>query len=1631
MANKLEEENNSGNLIELNSLDFLPGGGEMGKLIRSKDWSKTPLGSPDTWPQSLRTTVSLCIASNFPISITWGPQRVQIYNDGYWPITGAKHPTSMGQDFKECWLPAWPVIGQAFEEASLGQTRFLENQRIFIDRYGYLEETFFTFSFSPILDEFGGVGGLFHPVIELTQQTLAERRLNILRAVADNTVNARTAEEAFSLILACLKDFELDLPFVLLYSVAADGKEANLEGHVGVEKDSPLTTAKINLEDHSLKSWPFTEVIQTGKGVKVKELAKIFGRFSCGPYDEPPAQAMVFPVTLNGTDHSKYILVTGVSSRRGLDEKYLSFYDLLTAAVTNALIKARAYEEERKKAESLAEIDKAKTVFFSNISHEFRTPLTLMLSPLEELLNQKKNNFSEIDKGNIETTHRNAIRLLKLVNTLLDFSRIESGRVQAIFSLVDIVVLTKNLVSNFRSLIEKAGLQLIVIADSIFQPVYVDRQMWEKIVFNLLSNAFKYTLEGKITVELLAEKDFVVLKVRDTGVGIPENELPKMFERFHRVRNVTGRTHEGTGIGLSLIKELVQMHHGTINVESELNAGSVFTVKIPTGKKHIAEYQISKKEIDSDEISSAIYVDEIEALLKTGKPESLKASAVKEKNTFPTILVVDDNADMREHISSILSNCFNVITAHNGMDALQKMKETIPAVVLSDIMMPVMDGFGLLKEIRSNKSTANIPVIFLTARAGEESKIEGLETGADDYLVKPFSAKELLSRLRAQIKMVELRQSLEGKVRNLFMEAPAIICVLRGPQHVFELANEMYLQLIGKRDILDKTVREVMPELEGQGYLELLDNVYATGESYTGKETPAQINKGNGKLEEAYFNFVYQPIHNNDGEIDGVLLHGIDVTEQVLARKKIEENKNQLQNVFLNAPACISILEGPEHIFVLANRAYEKLTSRKAEDLLGKSASEVFPELIGTGALELHDNVFETGESFNAAEYAVMLDLKNDGVLQQCYFNFFMEPLRNDSGEIYAVMSMAYDITEQVKARKKIEENEKRFSNLLMESPFAFAILQGKDMVVSMANDAIKQVWGKGNDIEGKSLVSIMPEIEEQGFAALLEQVYTTGEPFYGHEELVKLQRNGIWEDVYFNFIYQPYREADETISGVTIIANEVTTQAIASKKIAASEQNVSRLFMQAPAVIGVLRGPQHVHELANEMYLQLAGNRDVIGKAVSEVFPELKAQGFFELLDNVYATGEPFIGNELLTKLDRGNGKLEEMYFSFVYQPTHNDEGEIDGIFVHGVDVTEQVLARRKVEESEKRFRSLADQSPMIVYLLEPDAEATMSYFNRTWLDYTGQKFEEATGRDWYSVVHPDDLQRVLDIYVPAFLERKPYTLPEVRLRRHDSEYRWHLLKGNPRYFHEGEFIGFVGVGFDIHEQKIKEERKDEFISLASHEMKTPLTSAKAYLQFLERSLNGSTGNAVVFAKKASQSIQRLDKLISELLDVSKIQQGKLNYAITSFNFNDMIDETVENMQLILSNHTIIKTGKVYIDVVGDKDRLQQVVINLLSNAIKYSPGAEKVLIDVEQEDSMIKVSVKDYGIGIAKHSLNKIFDKYHRVEEHALQFQGLGIGLFISNEIIQRHKGKLWAESEPGEGSKFYFTLPVVYNE
>jgi signal transduction histidine kinase len=753
---------------ERGELDWLTGGGEMAQTIRSIDWSQTPLGPLESWPQSLRTTVSLCLASNFPISIAWGASHTQIYNDGYWPICGAKHPTSMGQDFRECWAAPWPAIGGAFERALLGETSYLENQRMFLDRNGYLEETFFTFSFSPIRDESGGVGGLFHPVTETTARMLSERRVRALRDLAARAGKAQTVEEACVLTTRTLADCELDLPFALLYLLEDDGQRARLVSATGLQPGGPASPLRIELTTGEHPGWPLERVAASGQLEQVDALPARFGPLHCGPYEEPLQQALVLPLTPAGYERPAGMLIAGVSTRRALDDVYRVFFEMLAGAVSTAVGNARAYQEERKRAEALAELDRAKTAFFSNVSHEFRTPLTLMLGPVEDLL--ASGQLSPEARQELEVVHRNAGRLLKLVNTLLDFSRLEAGRVEASFEPTDLAGLTRDLASTFRSAIERAGLTCTVDCEALSQPVYVDREMWEKVVLNLLSNAFKFTFKGGITVRLREQAGQVLLEVSDTGTGIPEAELPHIFKRFQRVKGARSRTHEGTGIGLALVQELVKLHGGEIHVASAEGRGTQFTLCLPLGKQHLPPERIqASRLLASTSTGASPFVREAEQWLAEGvgvekeapgseRPPSSGAAASREQAPQGRILVVDDNLDMRDYVCRVLSAGFEVEAATDGQAALEAIRARPPDLVLTDIMMPRLNGFGLLKALREEASTRTLPVVMLSARAGEESSVEGLDAGADDYLVKPFSARELMARVRANVEMARIRR---------------------------------------------------------------------------------------------------------------------------------------------------------------------------------------------------------------------------------------------------------------------------------------------------------------------------------------------------------------------------------------------------------------------------------------------------------------------------------------------------------------------------------------------------------------------------------------------------------------------------------------------------------------------------------------------------------------------------------------------------------------------------------------------------------------------------------------------------------------------------------------------------------
>jgi signal transduction histidine kinase len=715
--------------------DVLAVAGEMGERILGLDWSATPLGRIDTWSPSLRTTVSLVLNNRFPMLLWWTADYISIYNDAYIPVLGDKHPWGLGKPVRECWSEIWHVLQPLIDSPFRGgPSTWMEDICLIINRNGYNEETHFTVAYSPAPDATapGGIGGVLATVNETTAQVINERALETLRKTSSYLIGCRSEQEVLVKAAQAIGENKSDFPFVLLYSIEDLNKEA---------------------QDDRLQ--PVRDAVETRQPVVISDWAARFDRFvPAGSREAPPQQAMAIPVMLQGHQSPAAVMIVALNPFRRLDSQYMSFIQLVTDQIAQALANATVIEAEHRRAEAMAELDKAKTLFFSNISHEFRTPITLMLGPLEELLNKPAVEWGSA-RLSVWTAYRNALRLLKLVNTLLEFSRIESGRSEARYVATDFAAYTRNLAGNFRPAIEKAGLRFDAETGPAIGPVYLDEGMWEKIVFNLLSNAFKYTLEGSITVRVLAVGDDAVLTVTDTGVGIPAEELPQIFDRFHRVHNTRGRTIEGTGIGLSLIRELVQLHGGTISVTSVKDKGSTFKVRIPFGKAHLPPARVGEADGNPDRHTLMEYVEEVESLLP--EEDNLLATDGAFVENDRTILIVDDNADMRQHIRSVIGSRYATATAANGREALALIGRKQPALVLSDLMMPVMDGGQLLRELKQNPDTEQIPVILITARAGEESLIEGFETGADDYLIKPFAGRELLSRIKAQLRISQLR----------------------------------------------------------------------------------------------------------------------------------------------------------------------------------------------------------------------------------------------------------------------------------------------------------------------------------------------------------------------------------------------------------------------------------------------------------------------------------------------------------------------------------------------------------------------------------------------------------------------------------------------------------------------------------------------------------------------------------------------------------------------------------------------------------------------------------------------------------------------------------------------------------
>jgi len=806
-----------------NSPGFLAGGGELGALVRAHDWSATALGDPHTWPRNLQTALRIMLASRQPIWIGWGPDLLYFYNDPYKSIIGGKHPRALGRPTEEVWREIWPDISPLLETAMRGdQGTYSEAQLLIMERNGYPEETYYTFSYSPVPNDDGTVGGIICANTDDTQRVIGERQMALLRDLAADATHARTWQEACARSAAALGSDARDIPFALIYMAEPDSGSLQLAAASGIAAGHAAAPERLALDSAAL--WPVAEALHDHELKFVTGLGDWIGSaLPTGPWSMPASQAAVVPILPAGETGGVGALVVGLNPFRLFDENYRSFLGLVAGQIAGAIGNAQAYAEERRRAEALAEIDRAKTTFFSNVSHEFRTPLTLMLAPLEDALNdQGASALLPVHRHRLETAHRNSLRLLKLVNSLLDFARIEAGRVEAHYQPVDLASLTAELVSNFESATEKAGLALEIDCRPLPQPVHVDRDMWEKIVLNLISNAFKFTFDGGIAVTLGITEDgrAAQLIVRDTGVGVPEAELPRLFERFHRVEGQQSRSFEGSGIGLALVQELVKLHGGAIRAESAAGQGTEFIVTMPFGTAHLPQERIGGDQSNRmASLRADAYVEEALRWLPASAVSADQAPSDRapgdrgeEAVALPfaaraedvRILVADDNADMRAYIARLLGQRWQVETVADGEAALDSIRRRRPDLILTDVMMPKLDGFGLLRILRDDPLLRDLPVIVLSARAGEEAQVEGLDAGADDYLTKPFSARELVARVNANLDLARFRRAAtddlresEARFRNMAEHAPVMMWVT-DTEGTLTYLNQLWSEFTGQ-----------------------------------------------------------------------------------------------------------------------------------------------------------------------------------------------------------------------------------------------------------------------------------------------------------------------------------------------------------------------------------------------------------------------------------------------------------------------------------------------------------------------------------------------------------------------------------------------------------------------------------------------------------------------------------------------------------------------------------------------------------------------------------------------------------------------------------------------------------------
>ncbi|MEX0272435.1 ATP-binding protein [Leptolyngbyaceae cyanobacterium UHCC 1019] len=1560
----------SGTGKALNTAQCLTGGGEMGALMRSFDWSSTSLGSPEQWQQSLRTAVRIMLTSRQAMFVWWGKELINLYNDAYRDIVGGKHPKALGQPASSVWHEIWEQIRPRAESAILkNEGTYDEALLLIMERNGYPEETYYTFSYSPIPDDQGGTGGIICANTDDTQRIVGERQLALLRELAAKTADARTFDQACASSVQCLQTNLYDFPFAMIYLLDSEQQQIVLAGTSGIDRSHAAVPETVDL--HADSAWSLAEVLKTHKAVLLSDLGSLYDPLPTGAWDQSPYQAMVVPIAPHGGTGQAGVLVVGLNPYRLLNDEYQGFIDLVAAQITSSVANATAYEAERRRAETLAELDRAKTTFFSNVSHEFRTPLTLMLGPLEDLLVTTAPKIDPQEQEQLKMVQRNGLRLQKLVNTLLDFSRIEAGRLQVTYAPTDLATLTAELASMFRSAIERAGMTLQVTCPPLPELIYIDLDLWEKIVLNLLSNAFKFTFAGEIEVKLEWHTDHVALLVRDTGTGIPAAELPHLFERFHRVEGAHGRSYEGSGIGLSLVQDLVKLHRGTIPlgdprcgiaVTSVLDRGTCFTVRIPTGTAHLPSERISTMPslssplLSSVSIGTAAYLEEAQRWLPENSSEfsvlssqfnsepatqnspanpnsTTQNSKLKTQNSpSPQILLADDNADMRDYVKGLLAPHYQVTTVADGAAALAIAREQPPPdLILSDVMMPNLNGLELVQQLRADPLTKEVPVILLSARAGEESRVEGLAVGANDYLVKPFSARELLARVDATLKLSHLRRVATDRERELRIASEAA-------QQEAELAYERVSQILES------------------------------------------------------------------------------MTDAFIALDR------DWRVIYQNAESA-------------------RINGTPRSETLGKNHWEVWAASVGTN-LERQYRRAVTEQVPVHFEHHYF-----DPPLYDTWFEIHAYPSAEGLGIFYRDVTKAKQIeTERQQSENALKQSEEKFRQLANAMPQivwttdAMGELEYiSDQWFQYTGMTLEQTRDRAQVTQFMHPDDVQPNLEQW-------QIALASKTLYQAEFRLKHASDGI----YHWYLGRAVPVKNE--QGQVIRWYGTSTDIHAQKLVELQMQQANDRFERAAAAV---RGMIYDVDIQTNFVARTQGLTRILGYSLAEAEPTL---GWWDRQihpDDLQRSRQEGQTQQAQRDRYRVEYRIRHKQGHYVHVQDQglverNADGEPMRIVGSTIDISEAKQSEIALRHSEERYRYLAESIPQLVWIA--DTQGTLLDVNQRWLEFTGLSLIQVQTEGWQAITHVDDIAKLTECWQAAQQSGDRYQA-EGRIRRMDGEYRWHLHQAVAAKNELGQVVKWFGSATDIEDQKqLEHERdrilqqehaaraeaeranrmKDDFLAVLSHELRTPLNPILGWAKLLR------TGKVKPDKYEAAfETIERNAKLqtqlIEDLLDISRILQGKLVLSIYPVDLTFMITAAQETVRLAadakrIEIQTFFEPNVGHVP--GDAARLQQVIWNLLSNAIKFTTEGGRVDVRLTQTSTHANIQISDTGKGISPEFLPYVFDYFRQADGATTRkFGGLGLGLAIARQIVDLHGGNVFAASDgEGQGATFTVQLPLL---